>query len=253
MADHGAMKLGKAAPQHDPRSLRLARYIRADLPEPPEELNQAAGVEVDWRMFLNDQLGDCTCASLAHAIQFWTAANGHAITPSADDVLTAYEEACGYDPTDPSTDRGGVMLLVARYFRSVGIAGHRADAFVALDPKDERQMKRALGWFGGVWVGVNLPLSAQVQDDWYVALGGSDGDPTPGSWGGHAIFALPWYNAGGVWCVTWGGPKYFTWDWWEACNDEAYAFLSPDWADVDGAPNGLDNDQLLEDLKAVAA
>jgi hypothetical protein len=253
VADHAQMRLGKQAPKYDPRSLRLARYLATDLPPPPDELDLVSKVDVKFGMYLNDQLGDCTCASLAHAIQFWSAANGHPVDPLNDDVLTAYENACGYDPADPDTDRGGIMLNVANYFRRTGIAGQKADAWVALDPKNEKLLKYALAWFGGAWVGVNLPVSAQVQPSWYLALGGGDGDPTPGSWGGHSIFILPKYDRAGLWCVTWGSPKFLTWDWWEACNDEGYAFLSRLWADADGAPNGLMYDDLMSDLAMVRA
>src|SRR6185503_4653057 len=142
---------------------------------------------------LNDRYGCCTCASLGHGIHFWGAANGTFPPPTDADIMLAYEKFCGFDPKNPEeTDRGGIMLLVANGFRREGIGGHKPDAFVALDAKNETHLKHALNLFGGAYVGFNLPMSIRNQGQrWRHAPGGSDGDPTPGSLGGHAIWMLP--------------------------------------------------------------
>jgi hypothetical protein len=248
--DPSTLRLGKQAPRHDSRTLRLARLV-ADLGPPPEELDRLTAIAPApvFDLYGNNERGNCTCASFGHGRHFWTAANGNPRPPTQADIDRWYREACGWDPADPSTDRGGIMLLVANYFRKQGLI----DAFVALDPKNESHLKHAVNLFGGAYVGVDLPLSAQKQERWRLAPGGTMGDPTPGSWGGHAIWALPKYDASGIWCVTWGGLKFMTWAWWQVHNDEAFAFLSREWADGDGAPNGKVFDQLREDLARVSA
>lgn len=249
--NHAPMKLGKLAPRVDKRTLRLARYM-TDLPAAPASMDVSSALPADLGMMLNDHLGDCTCAGMAHAVQTWTACNGGIVTLSDADVLRAYEEACGYSPSDPSTDQGGVELDVLNYFRSVGIGGHKIGAFASIDPKNREHLKAAIWLFGGVYIGVALPISAQTQDVWRIAIAGTEGDPTPGSWGGHCVFVPPIYDADGLACITWGQTKRMTWEWWDAYCDEAYALLSPDWVQPGkDAPSGFDLAALQADLAAV--
>lgn len=251
MADHSAMKLGKRPAQHDPRTLRLARYLPLDLPAPPDVVDFYSAAQ-RIGMMLNDQLGDCGPAMVGHQHQLWTASNGVEWVPADEDVVALYREAGDYVDGDPSTDNGVIMLRLMNSWRRVGIAGRKIDGYVALDLKDRELFKLAIHLFGSVSLGFDLPLSAQTQDGWFVAVGGTFGDPTPGSWGGHAVPGVG-YDERGLWIVTWGELKFVTWDFVDACCDEAYAPLSDDWADFDGAPNGMDIETLRKDLQAVAA
>lgn len=241
--------LGKRPARHDQRTLRLAKYLTGALPPAP--------LSVDWgaRMghlgiMLNDQLGDCTCATAGHMIQCWTAANGAEFVPSDAEILTAYRESCGYDPADPSTDRGGVVLDVLNYWRQVGVGGHKILAYAAVDPSNRDHVRQAIHLFGGLYLGVALPQTAQEETRWQVALAGAGA--LPGSWGGHAINLVA-YGPSGVTCVTWGERLEMSWDFLAGYCDEAYAVLSADWADKDGAPVGLDLGQLRDDLAMVAS
>ena len=104
-------------------------------------------------------------------------------------------------------------------------------------------MKQAIALFGGLYIGLSLPLSAQTQDVW-------DVDTSPngkrGSWGGHCVF-VPDYDATGLTCITWGAPKKMTWPFWGTYCDEAHALLSPNWK----APAGFDLAALQADLASV--
>ena len=142
-------KLGKQAPKHDPRTFCMARYCAALPPAP---------VSVDWTpkigplgMMANDRLGCCTIAASAHLIQSWTGnASGTPTIIPDDQVVVAYSVIDGYNPSDPSTDRGGVELDVLKQWRNNGLgpAGHAIAAFAALNPLNHEEVMQALNLFG---------------------------------------------------------------------------------------------------------
>ncbi len=251
------VRLGKGEPKHDPRTLRMARYL-TDLPPAPPVRRWSTIVQ-SWPMFLNDMIGDCTAASRGHLQICWAANNGSAWRPNDRQILEAYMGSSGYDPdVGDSTDNGDTMLSALNHWRKFGVGGHKIDAFVALDIHSRDHFKAAINLFGGVYLGVSLPESARNQATWKVSLAGTEASAERGSWGGHAVAALDYDDDGqdnddGLWIVTWGGMQKITWRWMEAYVDEAYCVLSPDWADADGAPSGFDYDGLKADLSRVAS
>lgn len=257
MLDPSQLRLGKREPRVDPRSLRLARYLAPDLPRAPQAVDFVSQARLPWGMLLNNILGTCTCTSWGHIFHAATAANGREQVLTDEDILKAYIEACGYDPTDPSTDNGGFMLVVLNYVRRVGIGGHKILGYATVDLKNRELFKQALYLFGSLYLGISLPESAQGQRDWTVAMGGGSGSPRANSWGGHAVSAHGYRDRNrpddGIDIVTWGEVKRVSWDFVDAYCDEAYAPLSIAWADGDGAPNGFDLARLREDLARVTS
>lgn len=253
MTDHSNMRLGKQRPRHDPRTLQLADYIDSTKLEPaPKKCDWTKPVGPDWGMMLNDHIGDCTCAAAGHLIQDWTAnATGHEFTTPPDMILAAYEAVSGYDPATGKNDNGAVETDVLNYWRHNGIGGHPIDAYVALEPGNHEHVKDSISIFGGCYIGLALPISAQSQLTWTVPPGGASGTGAPGSWGGHAV-ALVAYNARRVTCVTWGQLKQMTWGFLSAYCDEAYAVMSQDFLTSGRAPNGFDVTQLQADLAALS-
>jgi len=247
MVDHGQMKLGKQPPKIDLRTLRLARYLTSNLPTPPPSCDWTNG-QSDWGMMLNDNLGDCTIAAVAHAIQVWTLVINQQITVSDDVVQQYYETWDGYNPADPSTDQGGVEVDVLNNWRASSFAGHKLLAYADPDPRNILHVKQSIALFGGVYIGISLPVSAQNQEVWD-AVDGPDGEP--GSWGGHAVFVAA-YDADTLTCITWGAPKKMTWAFWHKYCDESHALLSPDFMTQNGQfPSGFDLAQLQADLEVI--
>ncbi len=245
--DHSGMKLGKRLPRRDPRTLRLAKYFApAPMPLPPDSVDWSKGI-TSWGMMLNDNLGDCTIAACGHAIQVWSANAGSEITVPDDAILAAYEAWDGYDPKDPSSDDGGVELDVLNQWRANQLAGHPLLAYADPDPQNDYHVKFAIAYFGGVYIGLALPLSAQSQEVWDVA-DGANGEP--GSWGGHAVFVCG-YDADGLTCITWGQIKRMTWAFWAKYCDEAHALIGQDWLRQGKSPDGFDMFALVTDLHAV--
>jgi len=249
MADHSQMKLGRKTIKTDGRTLMLADYLTPSLPPPPPEADWTKGITA-WGMMLNDTLGDCTIAGCGHAVQVWTANVGNEVTIPDATIENYYEKWDGYDPGDSSTDSGGVELDVLNDWKKQGFAGHALTAFA--DPKPSRltEVRQSIALFGGVYIGLSLPVTAQSQDVWDVAPnGGSDAEP--GSWGGHCVY-VPKYDQNGFTCITWGQPKTMTLAFWNEYCDEAHTLLSQDWLAAKGSPGGFDQAQLMADLKAIA-
>lgn len=239
------MKLGKLAPKHDMRIPMLAKYTAA-LPPAPANVNWSGGL-TSFGVMRNDTLGDCTCAGVGHAIQVWTRNTGEEIT-IADSAIIGLYEKFGYDPSDPSTDRGAVETDVLNYWLKNPVMGHAIDGYAALQPKDIRDVKDAIWLFGGVYIGLALPLAAQGQDVWVVPATGLSDDGAPGSWGGHCVYVVA-YDSRGLTCITWGKLQRMSWNFWWAYCDESYGLLSKDWIAKTGkAPSGFDAAALAADM-----
>jgi len=243
--------LGKLPPRHDPRTLQLAHYLGAALPEAPTRVSWVSQIPT-WPMLANDRVGCCAFASAGHLIHVWTHnADGskRAAVLHDDDILTAYSGATGYDPRHPETDRGTVMLDALRYWQKTGIGHHKIAAYAAIEPLNKTHVRLALAHLGGLHIGLALPLSAQGQRVWSVPSGASHDPRTrPNSWGGHAATVVG-FDPLGLTIVTWGALQRMTWSFWETFCDEAYVAISDDWiADAGKTPSGLDLAGLRADL-----
>jgi hypothetical protein len=245
------VKLGKLPPRMDVRTLPLPRYVdRSKLPPPPDELDLAAAVP-EWPMYANDRIGDCTTAAAAHMIEAWTApVRGEPVELGEGAVLAAFDDVKQIDPL--TGEEGAVELDVLTYWRNRGIGGHRIGAYARVPVWDHRLVRDAAYLFGGLYIGLELPLTAQRQEtwDWTNRL---IGPAKPGSWGGHAVDVVA-YDEGTLTVVTWGRLQKLTWAFWDRYVDEVYAILSVDFLNEEGrAPNGFDLEALKADLKRVTA
>jgi hypothetical protein len=245
------VKLGRLPVRTDARTLALPRYVeRTKLPQPPPDLDLAAAV-LEWPMYANDRIGDCTTAAAAHMIEAWTAlSRGHAVEVTERAVIAAFNKVKQVDPR--TGDEGAVELDVLTYWRKRGIGGHRIGAFVRVPVWDHRLVRVATFLFGGLYIGIELPQTAQHQGtwDWTHRL---DGPAKPGSWGGHAVDVVG-YDREALTVVTWGRLQELTWSFWDRYVDEVYAVLSADFLDEAGeAPNGFKLAELKADLALVTS
>lgn len=244
IAEIGAVQLGKRDARHDPRTLRYTDY--ADwLADAPRHAHWGHGLP--FAMLGNDQYGCCVEAGFAHLAQVWGDRADHAFTPDAPEVLAAYSAITGFNPDDPSTDQGTDMLAACNYWRSTGLGGVKVDAFATLEIGSVLQFQQAIALYGGAYIGLALPLSAQSQVGgvWSVTSGP---DARAGSWGGHCI-NLTGYDAEHVWGVTWGQIQTIDWSFIETYCDEAYVLLSHEWIAASGqSPSGLQWGKLIADL-----
>jgi hypothetical protein len=245
-----AERLGKLPVRTDVRTLSLARYVDSHrLPSPPPVLDEASGVGA-WPLYRNDRIGNCTVAAAAHMIEAWTAAcRGEPVVLSERSVLAAFEHVKTLDPD--SGEEGAVELDVLRHWRKSGIGRHRIGAYARV-PVHELALVRTAAWlFGGLYIGVQLPLTAQAQEtwDWTRSLAGP---ARPGSWGGHAVNVVG-YDGRGLAVVTWDRVQRMTWSFWDRYVDECYCILSKDFLERGKAPNGFYLAALEADLSLVTA
>jgi hypothetical protein len=137
------------------------------------------------------------------------------------------------------------MLDVLGLWRAHGIGRHHIGAYAKVSVYDHVLMRTACWLFGGLYLGLSLPISAQDQQTWDFT-GSLSGTHTPGSWGGHAVDVVR-YDANTLTIVTWGALKKMTWAFADRYCDEAYCLLSNDFLKGKHAPNGFDLDAKKSD------
>jgi hypothetical protein len=248
-------KLGKRAPQFDPRTLQLAKYI-TPLPTPLPSIDWGLRIQ-NWPMYDNDTLGDCVCAAAGHFEQLWTADASTEVTLPVSDILTMYEQVGGYVPGQPDTDNGCNMLTALNWWKKSGLGGRKIDAFAAVNFDNPLLVKTAIEAFGGLYLGLALPLCVQGATSWS-APPNFAGKNAPGSWGGHCVPVIG-YDSEGLTVVTWGSTLRMGWRFLTAYADEAFAIISPDWIEKGGkwiekggkAPSNLNLTQLYLDLDQI--
>ncbi len=253
------MKLGRNLPKIWKPTLDFARYASDLAPKRPlghrwesdsiHQLHDAAG---------NDDVGDCTCAGILKLDVAWSHNAGSWTTP---DMRTAalglYSRATGYDPNDPSTDKGADLQTILDYVKANGVyadGSGKIAGYVEVDASKPAEIVKAIDTFGGLYTGVSLaddwPGASKEGSVWDVA-----GDPDPQE--GHCVAWFD-YNEQGVIINSWGFFITVTWGavakyWAKSAGGEVYAVFSPDWIDAatKESPSGFNAAQLAADIAAV--
>jgi hypothetical protein len=241
-------KLGKLAPKHDSRTLKFKSYFDK-LPPIPTAVDWTPKV-ADWKMLANDEVGDCTIAAAGHLEMLWTSQTSTEYIPTDAETLAAYTAITGYNPQDPNSDNGAVELDVLNYWRNTGF-GSRPPilAYMQINPTVIDHVKASIALFGGCYVGIQVPASA--QDDFSNGLPWTNTNDNNIE-GGHAIILVA-YDQNYVTCVTWGALQKISYPWLAKYMEEAYAVLSPDWIAANGsAPSTFNLAQLQADLKLIS-
>lgn len=242
--------LGKLPSRHDPRTLKMAKYLTGPV-EPAPSSRAWSPSWLKWRMYLNDKIGCCTIAAQGHITQVWGAATGfNDVGPTEAEVVEAYSAVSGYTPSDPLTDRGANMIDALNHWRKVGVGGHKIHSYVKIDSGDKSQIMAAINLFGAVYVGAQLPSVCRGRPIWTAPANKHMHEEQwrIGSWGGHAM-ASHGYTGSGVFLTTWGETIHASWQWIIDYVDEMYAVLGPEWVDVGRpSPGGFTLEALREDL-----
>ena len=214
----------------------LAVYAHGKLPAPPSAVPVPKGVyPVDG----NDQYGDCTIAGVAHMIQAWDRETGQKDpVPNAAEVEKTYFKLSGGD------DTGLVEADVLKHWHREGLFGERIAGYAPVSPRDTLGIHQSVGFYGGAYLGIECPVSAQVQF--------AHGQPwryVPGSpvAGGHCIVALG-YTQTALLCATWGGVAEVTYGFLAHFLDEAWAILPNQLVEAKKDSLGIDLGTLQADL-----
>jgi hypothetical protein len=263
--------LGKQKKLVDTRTLQFSKYVTMKygsevystykpsptptpvLPTAPTALNDEEGIGTTaWTMMGNDKVGDCTVAAIGHLEMIWTKMGGTMKTPTTAQILSAYEAISGYKPSNPNSDVGATCLSVLNYWKKTGIAGNLLGAFTEVTVSNLSYIKDALYLFSGVYVGLEMPLSAETQFEsnkpWTVTTGRN---ARANSWGGHCVPIVA-YDATYLYCVTWGQIQAMSWQWFNEYCDEAYCCIDNSYFTAAGKTvQGFNLAQLQTDLKAI--
>ena len=213
---------------------------------------------VDYRpgMFGNDEAGDCTCVAIANAILAQVALSGYRVGITTAEVLALYSAVTGYDPARPVTDTGAYEVDVLRHQAAHGFQADGQTAYVGLwgniGPGDLTLARVAMSRFGSAYLALNLAQADQQGTTvWDTDTPVSYGDPTPGSWGGHAVLAWDYTglaDSDTVRIVTWGRLQRATWRWFRSRVVEVHAIWHPQLAGPGHAFQGVDVDRLRADM-----
>lgn len=207
-------------------------------------------------MLGNDMVGDCTAAGIGNHIRATAALGGYQIDVTVADALRFYARSTGYTPGNPATDNGGVEVDVLTTALRSGYALADQTLFPlwgSAQATDLNGIRNITAGLSAAYLGVRLA----VADMWVDAAGALapvwdtrtpawQGDPTPGSAGGHCL--LLWAYTGTddtdiVTLLTWGTKQKATWRWLRSRLMEAHGLawrqllplgaLTPDGKDWD--------------------
>ncbi len=182
------------------------------LPSAPAKCTYA--LNVDYPMADNNSIGDCVLAGHIHLTQAVAQENGGTYTYPGD--IATREE---YFSLTGGADTGLVEATFLQAAKNSPILGSQIDTFGVLDHTNIDEIKSAIYTFGGAFLGVQLPQSAQNQfpSTWSVV-------PNSPIEGGHCIVAIG-YDTQFVYVVTWGTVVRCTWDWFTTYVEESYAVI----------------------------
>jgi hypothetical protein len=230
-------------------------------PVPRTQLVDYASEVTEWPMYLNDQIGDCTFASLGHVFGAMSRyGSGTEALFSDGTIQHGYSAVSGYVQGDEDTDTGCLCSDVLAYAKATGLQDttgrlHKALGYAKLgNAADETLLGQVLDVFGTVYIGFNVQ---QVIEDEFE-------QGKPWTWqrgaeiiGGHCV-NLQKRNPSSVKgkgvldYVTWGALQPATTTWQSHAVEEAWAVVSQDWVNANGTSvTGLDLSQLLSDMQYV--
>jgi len=217
----------------------LAVYATGKLPPPP---STCAVPSAAYPMDGNDKYGDCTMAGVAHLMEAWNASfKQGAAVPSEQQIVAEFLKLNG-----GGADTGLVEANVLARWHREGLFGEKIAAYAPVDPKDILAIHQAIAEYGGCYLGIQCPQSAQEQftngEPWtYVP-----GSPTEG----HCIVGLG-YDETHVECATWGGIAHVTYPFFAHYLDEAWAILSEQLVAAKKDDLGIALETLQADLEKV--
>lgn len=247
------VKLGKKPFVQDQRDFLYKNYIDKTVLPPFPAIYGHQDLIKDWSMLGNDKVGNCVIAGGDHETMLWTKEGSTQAVFTAENAISDYSAITGYDPQDPSTDRGTEPRAAYTYRRKTGLidangSRHKIGAFMALDQTDLNEVFAAIYLFSAVGIGIQFPASAMEQfnagNPWTVVYGSRVE-------GGHYVPVIG-YDETYLYCVTWGKIQKMTKAFFKKYCDEAWAILSEELLNEKGlSPEGFNLTQLQADLAAI--
>jgi hypothetical protein len=232
---------GGRLPAFRPPGLKtfLEYATKTKLPKPPATFKAPAG---PYPIDGNDEYGDCTIAGVAHAIAAWNRLYSQKDrVPAQQTIIRLYLKLTG------GQDSGLVEANVLQAWRKTGLFGHKIWGYAPVKITDPNAIKLAISGYGGSYLGIKCPESAQRQfsegKPWTY-----EGEQTED---GHCVVALGYDAEGNLECATWGGIALLTPGFLKHYLEEAWVILSDQLVKAGKDTVGLDLAALEQDLASV--
>ena len=251
--------LGRNRPKVRGPRLSLQNYLGRTLPAAPATVDYTGPASAALsQIYLNDQLGDCVIAGMAHVEGVLTGNAGDEFVYTDEQITALYSAIGGYVPGDSSTDQGTDEQTALNYWQQTGApAGeHNITGWLSVDGTNADEVRAALWLFENLVFGIELPdawvnpMPSASGFTWDVA-GAADQQ------NGHCFIGAG-YDANGITIDTWGmlGTLTFAAVAAYATGNgagELYTVISKDGIAkaTQKAPNGFDFTQLLADFQAI--
>jgi hypothetical protein len=257
-----SFRLGRNRPVARGPRLSLKNYLMRALPPPPASADYSSKAAKPLsQMYLNNQLGDCVIAGMAHLVGLFTGnAGGPAAIYTDNEIISLYSAIGGYVPGHPNTDRGCDEQTALNYWQQHGAptpsGAHEIAGWLSVDGSDPTEFRTALWLFENLYFGLELPnawinpFPSAPGFVWNVA-----GPSVPTN--GHCVVGVG-YTSKGVTICTWGMlglmtdaavAKYAT----TVGAGELYTVVSHDALEkaTQKAPAGFDWSQLVADFDSM--
>lgn len=208
--------LGRLARPPDRKFVRLSDHLIADLPPAPAVWDGTPGAV--WKMYGNDQLGDCVVAGMLNLASLQLAGDGQPGVGWEQQMAKDY-----YFKLSGGADSGLVMVDALRALqKGLPVAnGYAMQHFAGIELGNTDHLRACAAYFNGVLLGVALP------DNWEDGLNAgwwADTSLAPDPEEGHCI-VLSRCEPDWATVLTWGGELPVTYEWLSKYLDEAYVLI----------------------------
>ena len=199
----------------------------------PKDHDWSEGIK-DWDEYDNIKTKTCVPAAAAHLVKSWTfnskQPDRNITLPDVMAVLI--ELAPSHDITN-----GCYMSDFMSYWKKTGLKKDIIDRFVSFKKQEITLLKKAVYYFGGCMIGLQLPISAKGKSRW--DFPSTEPEKDNENWGGHTVCVLG-YKGDDFTVISWGKVIQMSAQFYQQFNDEAYAALSrTDWTTPnDQSPTG---------------
>lgn len=222
----------------------FAVYTTGPLATPPRtfEVPGQANNALVYPMDGNDKYGDCTIAGFDHFARGQSILYKEPYRPPTLSVLTKE-----YFSLTGGQDSGLNEEFVLKTAYEKGIFGMKIAAFAPVSTTNLLQWHQAISMYGGLYLGIQCPESAQVQfskgETWTY-----EGEQTED---GHCVVALGYGPNGGLHCATWGGIAVLSPSFLAHYLDEAWVILSQQLVEAKVDTLGINLAALQADLAKI--
>lgn len=226
-------------------------YATSPISKPPptwEVPFQHEDVNSHYPIDGNDKYGDCTLAGIDHLNRGWSGLFKEPYTPPTELAITTE-----YFSLTGGQDTGLNEEFVLKTWYEKGLFGTKIEGFAPVSTKSLLQQHQAISFYGGCYLGIQCPESAQrafqkEQETGEVVPWVYEGEETED---GHCVVALGYGPHGGLHCATWGGIAVLTPSFLAHYLEEAWVILSQQLVEAKKDTLGLNLEALRADLSKI--